>query len=404
MKSSLLHRSLPLLLALMNGACTELLLGDKPFVLRDESGAQGGGGSGGDDGNTVTSSGGDSATGTTTSALVCEDGATACGGECVELESDPSNCGACGRSCQGAACQSGLCGVETVVSAVDDPRGIATDEVFVYWVTGGGLIQRSPKSGGPIFTLAEGQGSPGAIAVDATNVYWIDDETGNVVRMAKDGSGKSKSLLKSPGLMGLALDSNGLYLSRKVKKGTIQRIGKDGAGAMNIAKNQPSPTHIAVFGNQLMWAGQAEDDDDSNENDVPDGDEGMTGGYVHCAPTEGGDLVQLSIGEGQIVGLVAAGTTAVWADGQSYRIRARAIESGAIVTLVDGQHVRGMAAAGAQVYWTTEGGSVKRVSASGGPSQVLAIDIQEAGAAAVDDSHVYVTQKGAQGAIVRVAR
>ena len=403
MMSRWAYRTLPLLLALTTSACTEMLLGDKPFVLRDDSSAQGGGGAGGDD-NTTASTGGSSVTGTTTGALVCDNGTTACAGACVTLSADPENCGACGHSCHGAACESGLCAVETVAGAVDDPRGVAADDVFVYWTTGSGQVQRSPKSGGPIFTLAEEQESPGAIVVDTIYVYWINDTTGSVVRMAKDGSGKSKSLLTSPGLLGIALDSDGLYLSRKLKKGSIQRIGKDGAGAKTIAKNQPSPTYITVFNQQVMWAGVAEGDDDSNDDGVPDGDEGMVGGYVHCAPTEGGEVLHLATGEGQIVGLVAAGNTAIWADEESHRIRASSLIAPAPSTLVDGQHVRGLAASGVDVYWTTEGGSVKRVAVSGGPSSVLATDLQGAGAAAVDGTHVYVAQKGVPGAIVRVSR
>jgi hypothetical protein len=41
--------------------------------------------------------------------LVCPTGQTACGNACVNLLTDPSNCGACGNSCGAGACSNGTC-------------------------------------------------------------------------------------------------------------------------------------------------------------------------------------------------------------------------------------------------------------------------------------------------------
>ncbi|MFO0588208.1 MAG: hypothetical protein U0441_11740 [Polyangiaceae bacterium] len=384
-------------LALTNSACTELLLGDTPFVHESSAG---GGGAGGEAG----SSGGGGSTVSTTAPLMCDNGTTACGDSCVDLDSDAANCGACGRSCLGSTCQSGLCAPETVATGIDDPRGIAVDGAFVYWTTGSGLVQRASKEGGALLPdLATGQDAPGAIALDEQDVYWINEATGRVMRIDKEGS-KSKLLLTSPGLLGLAIDSQGLYLSRKLKKGTIQRVGKDGAGSFTIAEGQPAPSFIALIGDQVMWTGQSEADDDGDADGKPDGAEGRTGGYVHCAPTNGGTQVVLASGEGQIVGLVSAEGTAVWADVQNRRLRAQSMDAPKPSTLVDNQDVRGLVAYGDEVYWTTAGGSVKRVSVNGGSPQVLAIEMEGVGAAAVDESYVYFTKKGSPGAILRVAR
>lgn len=376
--------------ALSSAACTELLLGDKKFV------EGGGAGQGGDGGAGTTGGGG--------SSPVCENGTTACDGACVLLDSDSDNCGACGHDCLGATCQSGLCAPQEVASSVDDPRGLAVDESHVYWTTGGGDVQRVPKSGGAVETLAEHQDTPGALAVDATHLYWVNDATGRVMRLSKDGGGKPKSILTSPGLAGLTIDADGLYLSRKLKKGEIRRVDKDGGGSSTIAAGQSRPSRICVLGDRVIWAGEIEGADDENDDGMPDGQQGMAGSYVRSAARAGGDVTTLVVGEGQIVDLVVAGETPVWADAKSLRLRALLPGAAEAITLAEGQDVRGLATAGGDVFWTSSGGTVKQVPAGGGASRVVAVDIPGAGAAAVDGAYVYFARSGPSGSVYRVAR
>ncbi len=61
-----------------------------------------------------------------------------------------------------------------------DPRieAIAVDSSNVYWTLenkGSGAVFMMPKDGGMVTQLATALGAPGAIAVDATHVYWVDD-------------------------------------------------------------------------------------------------------------------------------------------------------------------------------------------------------------------------------------
>jgi len=56
----------------------------------------------------------------------CAAGETECGGTCVDLASDPSNCGACGSACAaGATCGSGVCA--TTITTVDGGAACSTD-------------------------------------------------------------------------------------------------------------------------------------------------------------------------------------------------------------------------------------------------------------------------------------
>ena len=77
----------------------------------DDSGSGSGGEAGtdgGDDSTAPTDGGGDSGG---DSAVTCTGGKMACGGVCVDLTSNPSNCGVCGTKCTGtgAACCASTC-------------------------------------------------------------------------------------------------------------------------------------------------------------------------------------------------------------------------------------------------------------------------------------------------------
>jgi hypothetical protein len=386
---------------LVSGGCTQILVGDKDYVL-DTSATQGEGGAGGGAG--AGAHGGSMSAGPGAGPdLHCKTGTTACQSGCADLDTDASNCGACGRDCLGTSCHAGMCDVAEVASPLQSPQDLALDSTHVYWTTLGGQIQRVPKAGGPVETLVDGQDSPGQIAVDSGSVYWIDQSSGRIMTAAKDGSDKQpKMLLNATGLQGLAVDTDSLYLSRKIQKGDLSKMSKGGGPPVTLASSQPQPTWLALRADQLFWAGTASAGDDMNGDGIPDGE---ASDYVRAVGRNGGGpVVTLAMEEGHIVGLVAAGTTAVWADSDSRRIRARGMQDISSFTVSDGQDVRGLAGDATTVFWTTAGGTVKSLVLDGGATRVLAIDVAGAGAIAADESHVYFLRSDASGAVLRVAR
>ena len=71
----------------------------------------------------------------------------------------------------------------TVLVTAGTPFAIAIDATFVYWTdTAAGTINKVPIAGGAPVTLATEQDTPISIAVDATNVYWTT--SGAVNRLA----------------------------------------------------------------------------------------------------------------------------------------------------------------------------------------------------------------------------
>jgi hypothetical protein len=79
-------------------------------------------------------------------------------------------------------------GAPTQLASAPDCGGmnlvVANDTV--YWTEkAGGTVKSVPTCGGPITTLASGQTSPGALAVDATWIFWVNGKT--IMRKALAG-------------------------------------------------------------------------------------------------------------------------------------------------------------------------------------------------------------------------
>lgn len=74
-----------------------------------------------------------------------------------------------------------------IVTGVNAPRSIAVDDANVFFATGDGSILSCPRDGctAPPRILAEKQGEPLGIAVDAVAVYWTSRTNGTVMRVAK---------------------------------------------------------------------------------------------------------------------------------------------------------------------------------------------------------------------------
>lgn len=145
--------------------------------------------------------------GSACSAGVCEcTGAfESCGSECVDLTSDPDHCGECNRSCfpaQGGTCAASSCTATPIATGEGSPEAVFLSGTHVYWETAtGNFLRRVPKAGGniaTIFTGTAGIGNGLSFSQIANNqLYFVNATTEQggtayrVMRANLDGSSVS---------------------------------------------------------------------------------------------------------------------------------------------------------------------------------------------------------------------
>ena len=116
--------------------------------------------------------------------------------------------------------------------------GFAIDASHAYWTAheGGevsGTVMSVPLDGGEVTTLATGHGTSSGLAVDDEYLYFTDSDGGNLWRMPKRGGPVDLMLanLVRPGA--LALDATDLYVAAEA--GGIFRLATTGSEAVQVA-------------------------------------------------------------------------------------------------------------------------------------------------------------------------
>ncbi len=309
----------------------------------------------------------------------------------VSIDSDPKNCGACGRDCLGSACLKGLCRPELVATALKDPWYLALDAANVYWTdVTGGAITRVDKAGltAPI-ELAVAESGPFAVAVDAAHVYWTNRGDGTIVRANKDDGGARTVLAMSDGPREIALDDASIYWSAEgsdASTGGVFRAAKDGAAPVALAPRGGSPMGLALAGPRVCWADHAL-------------------GKIFVLPEAAGPAREIASGLASPSRLATDDARVFWLSDTDDAVQSAPLGGGPATTLATGKRVTigGIAVDLTSVYWVNSGaGTLSRVAKSGGAPLTLAAGQVVPVAVAVDATHVYWTTRG--GSIFRVAK
>jgi hypothetical protein len=339
---------------------------------------------------------------------------TPCDGTCVDLESDPDNCGSCGVACRAApgderGCNAGACPVVLVqLTTLDEPASaLAVDASAVYWGT-----SYSTQTGFPAMTINVGEvfkvpidgGLPTTLATMTPVVNLVTDDTALYLAMRPASGFGSNGTVASLGLEGgtpTPLGGNGTTVA--ASNGTAYWTYTAAFYRRGPKDSAPVMLHASVIpgaGSSLAIALHA---------DTLYGMFYMTGSASYAVwklPAAGGEPTKVTdvAGTGGVYGLAVDATNIYWTEAgtgsASGRIMKAPSAGGMATALATGQaSPRAVVADGAAVIWANYGtsttGSIMKIAAEGGTPIELAGQRPTPNTIALDSTAVYWTEANA---------
>jgi hypothetical protein len=138
------------------------------------------------------------------------------------------------------------------------PTCAAIDESGIYWTASGHVFHARASAAAAVEDfVTTADGAPGAIAVDATNVYWIDNRTRAVMRKSKSGGAATPVAVLAGSPMdscSIAMDGSALYAgTTPAAVDTLVKIDT-GSGAMTeVARDVHLRDGIVVSGDYVYF-------------------------------------------------------------------------------------------------------------------------------------------------------
>jgi hypothetical protein len=166
--------------------------------------------------------------------------------------------------------------VTELASGLDRISAVAVDATHVYWVTGGtapaggaprgdGRLQRVPRGGGAVETLASELGNAADLVLDGQDA-WIAASGvasgpghGGILRVAKSG-GPLISVGPANTAIGLALDAGFVYHTSRDGGGTLVRVPRTGGQPdRTYTTGLNFPSDVVLVGGTLYFVGDSDD-------------------------------------------------------------------------------------------------------------------------------------------------
>lgn len=147
-------------------------------------------------------------------------------------------------------------GAATELTSTDFMLRLAADDTHVFWTEQNGRVRAVPKAGGVAFDVASVFGNPLELAVEATHVYWVIPEFGEVA-MAPKAGGAPSHIVGHPRAQTITFDAQHVYWGNGGegdKAGQIARAPLGNlSGAEVLLSNLDAPVSIAVTDTFVVW-------------------------------------------------------------------------------------------------------------------------------------------------------
>lgn len=282
-----------------------------------------------------------------------------------------------------------------VVKGLPSAYGLAVDDSDVYWTDNeSGTVMAVPKNGGTPRTLASKQIYPQFIAIDSGHVYWGNaySPDGFIGRVPKKG-GPVSIVAQVAGIRSIALDVSTAYFTEYGDGAPVSSAPLEGGPTTILADSQPNAAGIAVHEGVVYWANQGSHD--------------AEGGIMRI-PATGGTSSVLVGGQGSPGAIAVDSSGIYWGNEQPTRGVMRAPLAGGSPTQLAPDPVRvGLAIDDDRVFFANLEGEIKSVPKTGGATCTIAAGQDQPWMLALDAEFVYwsnVHVKGTSGSVWKAAK
>jgi len=218
----------------------------------------------------------------------------------------------------------------TLAKAPQDICALAVAAGVVYFTDViNGTVMSVPASGGVITTIASGEASPVAIAVDDTSVYWAN--RGGAIRAAKLPGGPPVTLAPAPGPESIAVAAGTIYFGGAYG---VMQLPVAGGAATPLSDRTSNAGAIALDAASVYWI--------DHPIGLPD--------RVYKAPHGGGPSVLLATGQDELENIATDGQSVYFTDPTRGAVFKVAVGGGEPTALCTSANPLGIAVDASRLY------------------------------------------------------